>query len=67
MRSAAIFLLLSAVFLGGCSREQDFEERYSAAEAKLKIKAKQMDTEISKQLRAEPGALVPADDKKGKK
>ena len=48
--------LVALFLLPSCSREPDFDEKYSELEKQLQKDAKEMDSDLDKALKAEPGA-----------
>lgn len=50
---AAVLLLSAAVLLAGCHK--DFDDQYADAEKKLQAQAKQLDKDMAKAEKQEPG------------
>jgi hypothetical protein len=54
-------LLLVALLLPGCAREDDFDKKYEATGARLKAEMKRLDQQLDTELKQEPGAQTGAE------
>jgi hypothetical protein len=48
-------MFMCLLFLTGCGREKDFDNKYEAADAKLKAEMERLDKQIDTELKREPG------------
>ncbi len=55
MRRFTVSLVVAALALSGCSRDDDFDEKYKATDAHLKAEVKRLDKELDTRLQREPG------------
>ncbi len=61
MRAAPGVIFLAAAYLAGCGSEPTFDERYVAAEDKIRSKAASIDSELSAAERTPQPAGAAAD------
>ena len=54
MRGLVLLLLSTSLLLGGCHR--NFDDQYADTEKKLQAQAKQLDADMAKAGKQEPGA-----------
>ena len=55
MRLLNLLPLVFCAMLPGCSKSQDFDEKYRATDTKLKADMKRLDGDIDAALKREPG------------
>jgi hypothetical protein len=56
MPRLALPLLILASMLSACSREDDFDKKYEATDARLKAEMDRLDKQLDSELTREPGA-----------
>ncbi len=55
MRRYILPLIAFLAVLSACSREDDFDEKYKAANAKVQAELKQLEKQMDAELKREPG------------
>jgi hypothetical protein len=56
MRRLVMTFLPVALLLPGCAREDDFDKKYEATDARLKAEMNRLDKQLDSELTREPGA-----------
>jgi PBP1b-binding outer membrane lipoprotein LpoB len=55
MRRLALPLIMLALMLPGCAREDDFDKKYEETDARLTAEMKRLDKQLDAELKKEPG------------